>query len=281
VSVGYQSQDFAETMASHATVLETAKMAGQDLSEGELRALLGGFGFSGDAVQKRVDVLSGGERIRLAFARLLAKPPNFLILDEPTTHLDIDSREALEDALSTYRGTLCVVSHDIEFVRHTATGIISMEPPGIRRWPGGYDYYREKHEAEQAARSSVPSAADAQTAARKKGADKKELRRERARSRQELHGRTRDLKRQIARTETQIERFEVERDRILGELSAAADGTDFAGLNRRLATIQSEIAAYTRRWEDLAVEMDDIESSYRDVVESASDTSGDTMQGDR
>ena len=110
--------------------------------------MLGGFFFSGDAVEKKIAVLSGGEKMRVAFARLLVNPPNFLMLDEPTTHLDIPSREALENALHDYEGTLCLVSHDIEFTRHVATSIIAMVPPGVRRYPGGYDYYHEKSEAD-------------------------------------------------------------------------------------------------------------------------------------
>ena len=79
--------------------------------------MLGSFGFSGNAIEKPVEVLSGGEKIRLAFARLLIRPPNLLILDEPTTHLDIQAREALEEALADYQGTIVLVSHDIDFTR--------------------------------------------------------------------------------------------------------------------------------------------------------------------
>jgi len=263
VVIGYQAQDTTETMAGNVTVLETVKLAAPDMSDGELRTLLGGFGFSGDAVLKRIDILSGGEKIRVAFARLLASPPNFLILDEPTTHLDIDAREALEEALSTYEGTLCIVSHDITFVRGVASSIISMEPHGIRRWAGDYDYYREKHAAELAGQSAT-SAVSKHSESTKKEFARKDLRRERARLRQELHARTKDVKKQITRAEVQIERFEVEKDRVLHSLSTIAEGTDFAGLNKRLATIQSEIRAYTKRWEDLAGELEEIEVRCRD-----------------
>jgi len=263
VVIGYQAQDTTETMAGNVTVLETVKLAAPDMSDGELRTLLGGFGFSGDAVLKRIDILSGGEKIRVAFARLLASPPNFLILDEPPTHLDIDAREALEEALSTYEGTLCIVSHDITFVRGVASSIISMEPHGIRRWAGDYDYYREKHAAELAGQSAT-SAVSKHSESTKKEFARKDLRRERARLRQELHARTKDVKKQITRAEVQIERFEVEKDRVLHSLSTIAEGTDFAGLNKRLATIQSEIRAYTKRWEDLAGELEEIEVRCRD-----------------
>ena len=92
VRAGYQSQETAETMDRTRSCLDILKAAAPDAAESELRTLLGGFGFSGEAVEKRVEVLSGGERIRLAFARILARPPNLLLLDEPTTHLDVESR---------------------------------------------------------------------------------------------------------------------------------------------------------------------------------------------
>jgi ATP-binding cassette subfamily F protein 3 len=120
VVVGYQSQEFTDTMDPSNTVLETIKSRNRDLREQTIRGLLGGFGFSGNAVEKKVSVLSGGEKVRLAFAALLGNPPNFLLLDEPTTHLDITARETLEEALRQYEGTLCFVSHDVSFVRNIA-----------------------------------------------------------------------------------------------------------------------------------------------------------------
>ena len=89
-------------------------------------------------------MLSGGEKIRLAFARIFIQPPNLLILDEPTTHLDIHGREALEEAIRAYKGAVCLVSHNVTFVRNTAQRIVAMAPPGIACYAGGYDYYLEK-----------------------------------------------------------------------------------------------------------------------------------------
>jgi ATP-binding cassette subfamily F protein 3 len=141
---GYQSQDFAETMAPDETVYRVVKQANPEVAERQLRTLLGGFGFEGDAIEKRVDVLSGGEKIRLAFARLFMRPPNLLLLDEPTTHLDIQGRQTLEQTLRDYAGTVVLVSHDVTFVRNVATNIIALQPPGLQRYVGGYDYYRER-----------------------------------------------------------------------------------------------------------------------------------------
>ena len=108
VVIGYQSQDFAETMPPEKSIYHIVKDGNPGASEAQVRGLLGGFGFSGETVEKKCEVLSGGEKIRLAFARLFIDPPNFLLLDEPTTHLDINGREALENALKEYKGgALC------------------------------------------------------------------------------------------------------------------------------------------------------------------------------
>ncbi|RLD09137.1 MAG: hypothetical protein DRI44_09170, partial [Chlamydiae bacterium] len=106
VIIGYQSQEFAETMPPDQSALNVVKNASNGKTEKDIRAALGSFGFSGDAVNKRIEYLSGGEKIRLAFARIFVNPPNLLLLDEPTTHLDINGRKALEESLKRYKGTV-------------------------------------------------------------------------------------------------------------------------------------------------------------------------------
>jgi ATP-binding cassette, subfamily F, member 3 len=251
VVIGYQSQEFADTIDPRQTVYEALKSkAGLASSEQQVRALLGGFGFSGATVEKPVSVLSGGEKVRLAFARLLIDPPNFLLLDEPTTHLDIAAREALETALVAYQGTLCVVSHDVQFVRRVATSIIAMAPPGIRAFVGGYDYYREKLAAEPHGR-----VADAREGNGAGGSDavrtsSKTLRRERARRREEIAAESRHLRQAIQKAEKQLAVFESEQAKLLEQLRDNAASTNFADLNRRLSVIQNEIARYTKLWEE-------------------------------
>lgn len=165
VAPGYQSQETAGDLPAQKTVLDTLKSAAPDTPESDLRSTLGSFGFSGDAVEKSVSVLSGGERIRLAFARILLHPPNLLLLDEPTTHLDIETREALQAALATYPGTLLLVSHDVEFVRHTATDILQVLPhnQGVTLFHSTYDEYRAL--LEKSAPAPTPAAAPVPRAA--------------------------------------------------------------------------------------------------------------------
>jgi ATP-binding cassette subfamily F protein 3 len=260
VVIGYQAQDFAEMMDPLRTVLETVKSASANLSEREVRGVLGGFFFSGDAVDKKIAVLSGGEKMRVAFARLLMNPPNFLLLDEPTTHLDIPSREALENALHDYEGTICFVSHDIEFTRNVATSILAMTPPTVRRFPGGYDYYHEKMEAEGRSQNSEvrsqKSEVGSQSGEKDDGGDRKALRRERAEKRQELSRIRRPLETRIKSAEKKITELELEQDRLSGELMKPAPGTDYAVLNRRLHEIQATLADTVEKWEKASRELE-------------------------
>ena len=146
---GYQAQEFAELLPPEETVFDVVKnAAGNDITGQRVREILGAFGFSGESAQKTCQVLSGGEKIRLCFARIFVNPPNLLILDEPTTHLDISAREALQNAVKNYQGTVCLVSHDVEFLRGAVNEILEIRPDNIRRFQGDYDYYREKTAAE-------------------------------------------------------------------------------------------------------------------------------------
>jgi ATP-binding cassette subfamily F protein 3 len=255
VVMGYQAQDFSEQMDPARTVLETARSAAPSASEREIRGLLGGFFFSGDAVDKKVAVLSGGEKMRLAFARLLLNPPNFLLLDEPTTHLDIASREALENALEDYEGTVCLVSHDIEFTRHVAKGILAMLPPSVRRFPGGYDYYREKMESLERSQNSEASSRKAE-ASEESGLDKKALRRDRAQRREEFNKLRRPFEKQVKDSEKRITDLEREQDELTGELMKPRENTDYAKVNRRLSEIQAALADTVERWEKASRELE-------------------------
>lgn len=257
VIVGYQSQEFADTMSPSSTVFNTVRSVASDLSDGEVRSLLGGFGFSGDAVDKQVSVLSGGEKVRLAFARLLIRPPNLLLLDEPTTHLDIAAREALEEALKSYQGTLCIVSHDIEFVRNVATSIIGMIPQGIERFNGAYDDYKEWIEGRKNT-GDTSSDKNRKQQTESTGLDKKALRKQRAEERKATASQKRKLKKIISRAENQIEVFEKEQIKLTEELSSENPETSFEEINRRLSFIQNEISNYTRKWEEAAMEIEEM-----------------------
>jgi len=142
IEAGYFDQDLAQ-FSSNKTVLEEIWDDYPNLTQTEVRTLLGSFLFSSDDVFKSVNVLSGGEKVRLYFAKLVLQQPNLLILDEPTNHLDIIGKEALEDSLIDYKGTLIFVSHDRYFISKMATKVLQMKDDGIKLYEYGYSQYLE------------------------------------------------------------------------------------------------------------------------------------------
>ena len=156
VQPGYFAQHRAETLNLNGTVLEEMLDTRASVTEQAARTLLGSFLFSDDDVFKKVGVLSGGEKSRLALAKLLLNPPNFLLLDEPTTHLDIESIDMLIDALSQFNGTMVFISHDVHFIRKTASHVIHVERGKLKHYPGPYNYYLEKT-GQQASRATETS----------------------------------------------------------------------------------------------------------------------------
>ena len=134
----------AENLTPNYTVLEEIMKADPDLREEEARGVLGSFLFRRLDVEKRVEVLSGGEKSRLSLVKFLVNPPNLLLMDEPTTHLDLMSVEALSQALKRYEGTLVFISHDVHFIRSLAEKTLHINRGILTPYSGGYDYYLEK-----------------------------------------------------------------------------------------------------------------------------------------
>ena len=144
VELGYFSQHAMEVLQAKKTVFETVQDAIPLANIGVIRNLLGAFLFSGDAVDKRIENLSGGEKSRVVLATLLARPVNFLVLDEPTNHLDIRSRGILLDALQRFSGTVVLVSHDRHFLRSLVDRVFEIDHGEMRVYEGNYGYYLEK-----------------------------------------------------------------------------------------------------------------------------------------
>ena len=146
---GYFEQNQAEALELHKTVMDTIHDEVPEWENREVRTLLGQFLFSGEMVFKEVAALSGGEKARLALAKMLLQPVNLLMLDEPTNHLDIPAKEMLENALRHYDGTSIIVSHDRYFISQVATKILEIREGELRLFRGDYRYYIEKLEEEQ------------------------------------------------------------------------------------------------------------------------------------
>ncbi|MFY9834628.1 MAG: ABC-F family ATP-binding cassette domain-containing protein, partial [Methylocystis sp.] len=149
VKMGYFAQHAMELLDGERTVFQSLEDSFPQAGQGSLRALAGCFGFSGDDVEKKCRVLSGGEKARLVMARMLYDPPNFLVLDEPTNHLDLATKEMLIEALSKYEGAMLFVSHDRRFLAALSNRVLELTPEGVHSYGGGYTEYvaRTGHEA--------------------------------------------------------------------------------------------------------------------------------------
>ncbi|MCQ2397020.1 MAG: ATP-binding cassette domain-containing protein [Lentisphaeria bacterium] len=285
---GYQSQDYAETMDPDATIYETAKSYANERSEADIRDLLASFGFYGEVLEKKVQVLSGGEKVRLGLARLLLKPLNFLLLDEPTTHLDIHAREALQEALAKYTGTIALVSHDIEFVRGVANSIYAMEPGKITKYYGGYDYYHQKmaeakaalQEAQAQPQKNKPqpkqaqqlqsSQSEAKAAQQPPKHNYKDLKRAESQLRQTFGKLRRPYEADVAAAENKIAELEAEQQSIYEKLNNPSNdaNTDFAALNKRLAEINQESENETWKWEEASTALEKLNQEFQERLDN-------------
>ena len=224
VTVSHFSQNHAEELDPKKTVLQTIEEVGVSGEGTNVRTLLGSFLFRGDDVYKLVGVLSGGERSRLALARMLLKPANFLVLDEPTNHLDVMSQEVLQRALADYQGTFAIVSHNRAFLDPIVTKVLEFRiglPPKV--YYGNVSDYIEKKNADLAAAAAAtpaqrrkPSSDSAGTAPPK---NRKEQRRQESLRRQERSKRLKPLKEKLEATEEQIATIESRRAEITELLS--------------------------------------------------------------
>ncbi|GGA27660.1 ABC-F family ATP-binding cassette domain-containing protein [Paenibacillus physcomitrellae] len=258
IRIGYYDQEQTHLTGTN-TVLEELWSAYPHVEEARIRTILGNFLFSGDDVQKRVSSLSGGEKARVALAKLMLLKANVLILDEPTNHLDLYSKEVLESALLDYDGTLLFISHDRYFLNKMAERVIELHPEGARHFLGNYDDYVEKKlelaeiAAEQAANAAakqaaggkkdVPELNETKTGAASFEADKQAKREERNRQR-----RMEQLEASIAKLEEEIETLE-------NELTLPEVYQDYTAVQERQTTIDKHKAgladAYAE-WEQLA-----------------------------
>lgn len=249
--IGYQAQEFSELLNDELTVYDAVKGALPPAQPtGELMNILGSFGFSGGDTEKRCGVLSGGERIRVQFARIFVNPPNWLILDEPTTHLDLAARELLQNALVNFPGTVCLVSHDIEFVRAVATTIVALSPGKVKKYFGNYDYYVEKSGGVAAAPVSGNTAVNS-------GAEPsaKERRQQRANARREISGNLKKAKEQVNFLEAELDRLSEQRRVIVAKLASGMK-LDFGALKKELAKLDADISDIENKWESATLELE-------------------------
>ena len=239
------------TLDPERTVLDTLWDLVPDQGEAYVRGVAWSFLFSGDDAEKKVGVLSGGERARVALAKLLLRPANLLLLDEPTNHLDLDSSEALIEALSGYAGTLVFVSHNRSFVNQLATVIWEVKDGGLLPFPGNLDDWWYHQRQLQAAQGTAP-AQDGGGQAAAAPATEKERRRAEAEARNARYRLEKPLREEIARLEARIDALEAEEKETTAALADPALYQDFARakpLIDRQRAAKDELATRYAEWE--------------------------------
>ena len=272
--IGYFSQYRGDTLNMRHTVLQSAMDLPSRPGEQLARTLLGSFLFRGDDVFKPVGVLSGGEKSRLALVRMLLEPPNFLLMDEPTTHLDMGSIDALVSALEDYEGTLVFISHDVHFIRSMARCVVHVSGGVLTRYAGDYQYYLDKTRAtsERAAltagltnhQPSLLRGTAAASAAPAASAKTKEQKRLEAEARNARSRRRRELETTLAETEARLEALATRQRQIetlLQDPATFADGARARDLQQELDSIETETAKKTTSWEATAAELEQMDTA--------------------
>jgi ATP-binding cassette, subfamily F, member 3 len=270
VARGYYAQHQMEQLNESLTVMQEASKIAGDLTLTQVRGLLGAFLFRGDDVEKRVAVLSGGEKARLALCKLLMQRPNLLLLDEPTNHLDIPARDVFEEALESYNGTICFISHDRHFIDAIATKMVYVRNGAIQLFPGNYSdfqqIWRQRLEADRELSSGNVRLAQhtersAPTATRKD----QDRKRQEAEWRNEFHRLKRPMQIRLEQLESELEDTQKQLASYSEKLADPAtyqSGADVGELQREYSRLQRNLQDLTAQWEEQALTLEDLEQSF-------------------
>ncbi|HZO38223.1 MAG TPA: ABC-F family ATP-binding cassette domain-containing protein [Methylomirabilota bacterium] len=256
VAVHYYAQHQLEALTPTLTVLEELERAAPELGQTRLRTILGTFLFSGDTVEKKISVLSGGEKARVALAKMLVRPAALLCLDEPTNHLDLASREVLEGALAAFPGTIVFISHDRYFINRIATGIVEINEGALVTYLGSYDDYLDAKARAAAAPMSAttPAARPAATAPARAEqgprprADSPARAGKVAKDVRELRRRLEDVERQIHALEARL----AEIGERLGDPAFYADSERVRAVSAERKSAEEQVTWLMREWEQLS-----------------------------
>ena len=255
VKIGYYDQEQTDLNETN-TVLEEVWSAYPHLEEARIRTVLGNFLFSGDDVKKKIASLSGGEKARVALAKLMLLNANVLVLDEPTNHLDLVSKEVLEAALLDYEGTLLFISHDRYFLNKMANAILELTPDGLGHFLGNYDDYAEKklELEESASQNQQAKTANGKTGAAKTAKDSKPSSHE---SDREAKRKERNRQRRIAQLEEEIAAWEEQIAQLEQTLAAPDIGNDYVKLKEltdKLEDTRNRLQPLYEEWEELVAD---------------------------
>ena len=262
VRVGYYAQYRVEMLQSERTVLDEASSATKGLTEQSVRSVLGSFLFRGDDVFKRVGVLSGGEKSRLALVKLLLDPPNLLLMDEPTTHLDMASIDALIEALVPYEGTLIFISHDVHFIHRLAKQVLHVDSGRLTPYAGDYQYFLDRTAAVEAAAAATTKANV--MAARSEPTNRSPVAPSPAAgNRQNRHRDTRAQQRMVEKLEKEIAALEERQRALTAELEKPEmyqNPGKAMDLNREISGVVEALARTTAEWEAAAQRLSEVAS---------------------
>ncbi len=272
VNAGYYSQYRVDMLTPNRTVLEEALDTPQEVGEQFTRTLLGCFLFRGDDVFKPVSMLSGGEKSRLALVKLLLDPPNLLLMDEPTTHLDLSSVDALAFALDQFQGTLIFISHDVYFIRALANHVVHINAGRLTHYPGGYQYYLDKTKAESEragltagarnGQAQVPAQRPADSEDGSGAFSRKDQRRLDAQQRQTRYRERRARREAVERLEHEIHQSEARQTELVAELEKPETYEKpgrAVSINRELLDLQERLAQLNSEWEQAATRLEGME----------------------
>ncbi|MGL4851617.1 MAG: ABC-F family ATP-binding cassette domain-containing protein [Phocaeicola sp.] len=256
VQIGYFAQNQAQQFDENLTVFETIDRVAQGDIRLKIRELLGAFMFGGEASDKKVKVLSGGERSRLAMIKLLLEPVNLLILDEPTNHLDLRSKDVLKAAINEFDGTVIIVSHDREFLDGLVTKVYEFGGGVVREHMGGiYDFLQKKklESLNELQLSTSPTASTAKSA--NENVSENRLSYE---AQKELQKKLRKLEKEVEACEKQIEKIE-EQVAAIEEQMTTPEGASDVSLYEKHGALKKELNAVVEKWEELSMEVEEMQ----------------------
>ncbi len=260
--VSYYEQEVTESLNGEDDLIDSLQSVNDILTPGQLRSLLGSFLFTGDSIFKKVKVLSGGEKSRLALARLLLTKSNLIILDEPTNHLDYSSKEVLQNALIDFNGTLIIVSHDIDFLKPIVNKVYELRDKSLKVHYGGIEYYLSRREEERTIEESVKQIQSHKSI-------RKENKRKEAELRQQKYNETKELKERLNYCEKRInelEKSKLELEKELADPEIFNSPIMLKEKNISYNNIKKELDLIFDEWTELFARLESIEEKYKEQL---------------